>query len=899
MSEITIFHFKDKNLPHISQVGGKGFSLIKMTQVGLAIPPGFILTVSFFRPWILQLKALDAWKAFLSSSPKNISQKINEVKAQCMNLFLTEEQNSSLKEALSHYPDVHMFAVRSSSPEEDLAGASFAGGYETILGVKLEAMFESIKKTFASCLDYRVFVYKKEKGFPINDFSIAIVIMAQIASEISGVGFSLNPLNNDYDEAVFNSNWGLGETVVAGLCNPDQYIINKVNKTLIDIKIGKKETQIWLKPDGGTFEKEDPRHEEQSLKDHHLKELVEQILIIEKYYNQPMDIEWAIEKEVLYILQARPITSHLELPEIMITKPEEPRNLYLDITLTIQGFEKPVSVFGADILEQILSEVGLKLFGSREIGDLRKGIFELVSGKIFFNLSNIWSKIDSKVMSNNFKKMNYDAGVLMEEVDSKIYSRRQVPYAINFWKLGMAWRLPVIKLAFPYFFMNRIKKNIENGVRNFNAKFDTVKKKREEGKISIANCLEILKDQFAILFSQYLIPAFLGGIFHGQNKLDFLFEKFKDQQNIKESLSDLGRCLPNNVTTEMGLKIFQLTKHFDKEKFQKFEDFKQDFDSGKFLEKFYKDWKNFIENYGFRGEGEIDVRNIRYREAPEVLLAQIHSLLINSTPENNPEHYFEEAEKKRKIAYGKLREIADKNSFGRDFEKAFQVMYNLAGFRETHKYFVVKIVDYLKIISLDLAEKLISKGILKSKDQIFDLTLQNIIDIETGKIKPTAKEIEQIIIKNLQINNLYLKWPRAPSIIDSRGRIPNLKKKSLKPGELEGQSVSYGKVKGFVKVMKTSIEKPFFPGEILVAKATDPGWTPLIINAGGILLEVGGMLQHGALVSREFGKPCIVGIDNVTKILKDGDEVEIDATIGVVKIIKKESFDIIEEEKKE
>ena len=899
MSDLTIYHFKDKNLPPISQVGGKGFSLIKMTQAGLAIPPGFILAVSFFRPWILQLKALNVWKAFLSSSPEELSQKINEVKAQCSNLFLTEEQISSLEKALSLYPDLHMFAVRSSSPEEDLAGASFAGGYETILGVKLETMFESIKKAFASCLDYRVFAYKKEKGFPINDFSIAIVIMAQIASEISGVGFSLNPLNNDYDEAVFSSNWGLGETVVAGLCNPDQYIINKVNKTLIDCKIGKKETQIWLKPDGGTFEKEDPRHEEQSLKDHHLKELVEQILIIEKYYNQPMDIEWAIEKEVLYILQARPITTHLELPETMITKPEEPRNLYLDITLTIQGFEKPISVLGADILETLFSEMGLKIFGSRDIGDLHKGVLQLVSGKIFFNLSNIWSKVDEKAMAKRFRNMNYNAGVLMEEADSKIYSGRQVPYAINFWKLGMAWRLPVIKLAFPYFFINRIKKNIENGVRNFNAKFETVKKKREEGKISIANCLEILMDQFAILFSQNLIPALVGGIFHGLNKLDSLFEKFKDQENIKESLSDLGRSLPNNVTTEMGLKMFQLTKHFDKEQYQKFEDFKEDFHGGKFNENFYKEWKSFIENYGFRGEGEIDVRNIRYREAPECLLAQIHSLLITSAPNSNPEHFFEEAEKKRKIAHGKLRDFADKNGFGRDFEKAFQIMYNLAGFRETQKYFAVKIVDYMKIITLDFAEKLVSKGILKSKDQIFDLTLQNIIEIETGKIKPTTQEIEQIITKNLRINNLYLKWPRAPFIIDSRGRIPNLKKKPLKPGELEGQSVSYGKVKGFVKVLKSTTEKPFFPGEILVTKATDPGWTPLIINAGGILLEVGGMLQHGALVSREFGKPCIVGIDDVTKILKDGDEVEIDATIGVVKILKMKSFDFEEEEKKE
>ena len=217
-------------------------------------------------------------------------------------------------------------------------------------------MTDAIRKAFASCLDYRVYVYKKEKGFPTDDFSIAIVVMAQIASEISGVGFSLNPINNDYDEAVFNANWGLGETVVAGLCNPDQFLVNKVTKCLIECKIGKKETQIWLKSDGGTEEKKDPRHADRTLTDEHLKVLVEQTLIIENYYRQPMDIEWAIEKNILYILQARPITTHLELPEAMKTKPGEPRNLYLDMTLTVQGFDKPLSVLGANTLSNLLKK---------------------------------------------------------------------------------------------------------------------------------------------------------------------------------------------------------------------------------------------------------------------------------------------------------------------------------------------------------------------------------------------------------------------------------------------------------------------------------------------------------------------------------------------------------------
>ena len=148
-AETKIFHFQDSILPQISQVGGKGYSLIKMSQAKLAIPPGFVLAVSFFKPWIDQLKQLQAWKTFLGSTKEDFSQNINKVKAECCNLILTEDQNIYLKEALRRYPDMQIFAVRSSSPEEDLAGASFAGGYETILGVTYQTMIEAIKKAFA------------------------------------------------------------------------------------------------------------------------------------------------------------------------------------------------------------------------------------------------------------------------------------------------------------------------------------------------------------------------------------------------------------------------------------------------------------------------------------------------------------------------------------------------------------------------------------------------------------------------------------------------------------------------------------------------------------------------------------------------------------------------------
>ena len=178
-------------------------------------------------------------------------------------------------------------------------------------------------------------------------------------------------------------------------------------------------------------------------------------------------------------------------------------------------------------------------------------------------------------------------------------------------------------------------------------------------------------------------------------------------------------------------------------------------------------------------------------------------------------------------------------------------------------------------------------------NDIFKLNINSLNDILKNVNNYTKEKIYSQIEKDNKLNELICSWKRYPIIFDSRGRIFFQEKKiSNKKNELVGDTVSFGKITGKAKVLNSVDEKPFNPGEILITKETDPGWTPLIINCGGIVLEVGGMLQHGALVSREFNKPCVVGIENVTKIIRDGENVEVDAIEGVVRLLdrKEESM---------
>ena len=223
---------------------------------------------------------------------------------------------------------------------------------------------------------------------------------------------------------------------------------------------------------------------------------------------------------------------------------------------------------------------------------------------------------------------------------------------------------------------------------------------------------------------------------------------------------------------------------------------------------------------------------------------------------------------------------------GRRQAKAFENYYNIwltfGGYRETPKHYIITVVDLFRRSALEIANRFVTEARLDSPSQIFDMTIEDIdraIANPAMNLRALAQE-RTVIINRLRKNKL------AARILDSRGRIFYPPRKADVSGELSGVPISPGIVQGRVKVLQSANEKKLLPGEILVARATDPGWTPLFINARGIILEIGGALQHGAVVAREYGIPCVSGLDDATSILKDGQLVEVDGSNGIVRILE-------------
>ena len=883
-----------------------------INSLSLPVPPGIILPVSFFSTWQYAIKHLPLWQTLHSllnassstTSTNQLEQALTSIRSWCTShLSFTPQQQQQLTSSLQqHIPqyETTLYAVRSSSPTEDLSSASFAGVYETFLGVKYSDIHTYVLNTFLSVLDIRLFQYKQSKHFDPLDISIAIIIMKQLNSAVSGVAFSLNPLTNDYDEVLINSNFGLGESIVKGTSTPDRFIINKHTCEIKETKIGNKTTLTRLAHSGccGTVDEEVPQHQRasQSLSLLFITQLTTFIKQLETAYNNtPLDVEFAIENNELYLLQARPITTYCKLPQDITTFPSEQRQLYLDITLVIQGFSKPISLLSIETLASVINKIALNVYGTYDFLNVKNSAVGVVGGKIIANLSNIWTKISKASTQTFFQHISTVTSNIISQLNEDEYVNNNVCYKINVSPLGMCWRVPVWRMVFYNWFA-------KSTLYYLNYYADDVEKISERyerdcisGKVSFEYAVEQMGYAFARFFSGNMVSVFYNAI---ASFVEFkgMFKQYENNARIADDLHNVLKCLPY-VTIQQGIDLYKLSQTLverggDRCKYNEMSvnEFINQFNMHQLPTQFYDMYETYMKKYGFRGEGELDMANPRNYEQPEVILNQLHAMLHHQ--DDNPLQHFETAERERPLRFERLKEFARANGFENEFVQSYNRCMTYLPYRESMKYYVIRLLGHFKRMILHYAhEVFIKHELITDINDIWKLSLSSFKMILNNPSQYNTNTVRDII-KHDQVNHeLFTAWTRTPAVFDSRGKFFQQQHMThhhsqSKQHIIRGESVSWGCYKGKAKVMRKCNEKEFISGEVLVTKATDPGWTPLILRCGAIVLEVGGMLQHGALVAREFNKPCVVGVDNVMEVIKDGDEIEVDAINGEIRLIK-------------
>ncbi len=873
----SIYSFDSFHLPLVEQAGGKARALIEMTQAGLTVPPGFVLTVDFFRPWLDALQTLPDWPALSHRSSAEIIPILQAMQSRCKDLTFTTQQKQELEQAivsLNRTSQGQLYAVRSSSPEEDLESASFAGGYETTLGVRAEDLEAAIRGSFASSFDQRVWLYKREHAFQQIEPRIAVIVQQQLNADSAGVAFSINPLNNSFDEAVINANQGLGESVVAGEADPDLFVVEKPAHRILEMRVGRKQVAIHLNQAGGTSKVTRENQSEAAITNEQALALTDLLQKVEVYYQKPVDIEWAISNGAIFLLQARPITTYLPLPPEMITPPGTPKRLYANSTLIEQGLQEPLSVLGTDFLSYVLNKVGGRVAeGSIGID----GITFTASGGYYMNVS--YARMMGMPSAGLAPGSSGDPRVLeiLDSIDMREYTRGELPARLKAGRRGMIFKaLPMMKpVLVAYLWPKRVLADYLAGLpeelrrlRHFSGDGLSLR----EQAVALTNLL-------SFFYGGYDIGMILSGQFAQQR----IRKLFKNDANVQDHLTNLGVSLPGNKTAEMGEWMYRLASAEELNRFNDAGSFLSALEEGTLSPAFVQDWKQYLSEFGMRCPGEIDPATPRPYEQPERVFAQLKSLAQAILERESSVSFFEEARAKREAAYHALYDIALRKGKRRakTFERLYNIWLTLGGYRETPKHYVITVIDLFRRSALQMGERLSEQGRLDSPTQVFDLTISQ---IDQALVDP-AFDLRQPAVEQAAFIQKIRKSHITARILDSRGKIFYPPRKASAAGELVGIPISPGVVQGRVKILHTANEKPLLPGEILVARATDPGWTPLFIKAKGIILEIGGALQHGAVVAREYGIPCVSGLDHATSLLQDGQLVEVDGSRGIIRVL--------------
>ena len=869
----------------IDAIGGKAFSLVRLAQHGFSVPSGWILATHFFQPWYERLRCDPLWPDLVSAPPTrwpNLCQTLQQIAASLPFDSSQQQTLDRLRQQLPQTAPALLFAVRSSSPDEDLASASFAGGYESILGVPLHSLESAIRACFLSSLDHRVFAYKRHHGFDIAHPRIAVIVQAQIDSEVAGVAFSINPLTNDFDEALVEANWGLGDTVVSGLASPDRFAIDKHTGNLLATTIGAK--QLVHKLDtkaGGAHAISSQRPHEPSIDAPRLRELTAALLRIEQLFACPIDIEWAFVGPQLHLLQARPITAFVPLPPEMLTPPGARRRLYADIALSSGlTINAPISSLGIQWMQQTLHAMFRPFIGDFQLSlDPRRRLWFFAGHRMYQDLSNILWIASPKSIGKGLRESDALMAETLLSLDRATYRSPRRPAWLGLslclklprlaWHCGKLLCRSLSAILFPTRAAALLHRDVAAFPQTIQTELDpTLPLDRFRQQVSKLLAQRIFADLFSALIAYIL----------AHSVLPTLAGKKSPQRRDLAQRMLLG--FQGNVVADMGIALYDLSQLLPPSDWLDLPQLRARLDARQLPPSFLDAWDAFLERFGHRGPLEMDLARPRYADDPSIALAQI-ALMAAAGPTANPHATQQIRIRERREAFAELTRVSGWLR-RKLLHRAHTLLDLFGGARDTPKHQALLAYQAVRSRILRDGQSLHCAGRLDTAEQVFDL---DFADLHAADLDPSL-DLRALLRQRLAFKQtLERQVTNFPGLIDSRGRILRPPPRPETPGELRGTPISNGVARGPVKVLHFPDEKPVLPGDILVAYTTDPGWTPLFVNAAAIVLEIGGVLQHGAVVAREYGKPCVAGIDRATSLLQDGQPIEVNGTQGTIHLL--------------
>jgi rifampicin phosphotransferase len=860
-----VLDFQEIEKTQLLLVGGKGLNLGELTKIeGIQVPEGFCVTTEGYQKAIDQNETFQALLDELTMLKIEDRDQIGEVSRKIRQIIMEVEIPSDVVKAVTHYlsqfGEEHAYAVRSSATAEDLPHASFAGQHDTFLNIiGKEAILQHINKCWASLFTDRAVIYRLQNGFDHRQVSLSVIIQRMVFPQASGILFTADPITFNRKLLSVDASFGLGEALVSGLVSADCYKVQ--GDQIVEKRIATKKTAIYGRKDGGTETQPiDPDQQTtQTLTDQQILQLARIGKQTEAYFACPQDIEWCLVDGTFYIVQSRPITTLYPIPEAN----DQENHVY-------------VSVGHQQMMTDAMKPLGLSFFLLTTPAPMRKA-----GGRLFVDVTQMLaSPAGKEILLNNLGQSDpliKDALTTIIERDF-IKTKEQSPTKSN---KGMA--------AGSQARIDNDPKIVSHLIKNSQASIEELKQTIETK--SGSDLFDFIQEDIQQLKKVLFDPQSLGVIMAAMNASSWINENMNKWLGEKNAADTLSQSVPNNITSEMGLALLDVADVI--RPYPEVIAYLQQAKDDHFLHELVKfkggqETKDaiiaFLNKYGMRCPGEIDMTRTRWSEKPTTLVPMILSNLKNLEP-NASNRKFEQgrrvALKKEQELVDRLKQLPDGEQKAKETKRMISVIRNFIGYREYPKYGMVNRYFVYKQALLKEAEQLVQAGVIHEKEDIYYLTFE-----ELSEVVRTNKLDDQIISKRAYEYKLYEKLT-PPRVITSDGEVivGEYKRENLPAQAIVGLPVSSGVIEGRARVILKMEDANLEDEDILVTAFTDPSWTPLFVSIKGIVTEVGGLMTHGAVIAREYGLPAVVGVENATKLIKDGQRIRVHGTEGYIEIL--------------
>lgn len=848
----------------VAAVGGKGAHLGELSHIeGIRVPPGFCVTTNAFRRIIAQAPSIDGLLDRLTRLNQGDRHAIGtlsaEIRRAIEGIAIPHDVATAITRALARLGEQAAYAVRSSATAEDLPTASFAGQHDTYLNiVGPAAILQHLSRGWASLFTAQAVTYRLRNGVDHRKVHMAVVVQQMVFPHAAGILFTADPVTSNRKVASVEAGFGLGEALVSGLVSADAYKVR--DGEVVAKAVATKRLAVHASPAGGTQQQtiEAQRQQQPALTDAQVVALVRLGRRVEAHFGRPQDIEWCLVDDDFEIVQSRPITTLFPIPatgdqenhvylsvghQQMMTDPMKPLGLSLFQLTALPTMHEAGGRLFVDVTERLASPAS------------RAGVLE-----VFRKSDPLTSDALQTILDRgDFIPSIPDDGRGAPQADGAPDPIATDPTIVDELVAHNQASVAALKRTIPTMFGSALLGFIRDDIQEL---------KR-------------------ILFD----PRSHQVIMASMNATWWLNAQLEAWLGEKNAADTLTRSVPGNITSQMGLALLDVADvirpHPDVVAYLHHvedDDFLDEL-AGLAGGRAARDAiRAYLDEYGMRCVGEIDITRPRWSERPSTLLPALLGNIRNFEPgagRRRFEQGRQEAWDTEQELLERLRALPGGERKAAQAKRMIDRVRTFAGYREYPKYGIVSRYAVYKQGLLDEARRLVQAGVLGEEEDSFYLTFQELEDVVR------TREVDDQLISQRKHAFRSYQALTPPRVLTSEGeaRCGAYGRDDAPDGALVGLAVSGGTIEGRARVILDLAAAELDPGDILVTTYTDPSWTPLFVAINGLVTEVGGLMTHGAVIAREYGLPAVVGVEDATRLIRDGQRIRVHGTDGFVEIL--------------